>query len=1284
MKNRIQPAGQVKTEARGIGTVTLPNRIFSVAFAAIIATAFALAFFVASAQAQERDVQQGADPVRGDQGEVVEDNGIEDNELDPNGRFRDSTHDPSRNSYCDITGVANGQSIDLPDCTDGSIYVTNRGSELTTDPEVERRGDRADEEDWQLGTGRDYVGDNNDLFASVLVLDLEVADLTSQIDHRGNYVASNYVIRDYDRVIVTVVDPDRNSTTDRATIIGALNSAGVVPMPVTGGIPLGLNINLTRPPYEVEPRFVADENDNDVVDRGDFEYLPVDIDGMDGGSTEAWIAYDSNRNRLDPTRGTTSTADDINIQFTIGLGADTDGNDSVFLSFNCVQGCQAPGGGQAVASVAASLSWERARFNSVVVVVDSDSGEEFDFVLWESDPDSGIFEGQLKLIYDTGTDEPETLEGTSLVSANINFETIDGLNVDRSEPFVDEIYVFAADGDSITITYDDQVAEDGDDSGTINDIDPDLEQRQATIRVDATPPEVEITVPVDNDEATDDESPTFEGTFSDDNSGLSDQEIAFVLDPVNSDTSTDALLEEPALSVFNVGTQRAKWSGAPGTRQNPGNIGAYPDGLIYPGETNNCERSSTARCIKKGEENIVDDDDFPDFTDGDTDVGFRITDDTYDDAEYSRYLNFQAYGVDLAGNVGLSDADDDEQESDLVGDEQVANPHSIFIDDTEIVEEDFDSSNLGDDFPEGALTGRGWDPSDLEVETNVRDSVLLIFPERLDNSTVEPSDFRYDSSIRGVDLEVERVTTIDPDDVEDEDLGGNDDGTENERLEEIVTRYVFLRLNGEIPSADEPTINIVGDIRDRAGNNLDDDIEVEVDDGLAPQVESVTLSEGSGLGDKVNELTKDDITIRVQVNEDIAASDVTIEFWQDEDDATTPERVVRRDDGRPRKVGGDGAYELDYSVGGSVLAGDVYVVVVVEDNRGNRSVFGAEDAGSGSDLGVDPTEEIEDHRDETVFEFDDEDPALDNDDDGLTGDDDTNDSDDISSSDPRKNLVIIFHEEVSQVNEAEIDVAGGGTLDIVNDLRSTDNEVWVFTPTEDWPLGEHTVRVVATDLADNESDDLDFTFEISEREDFNLSLSSGWNAVSLPSDPESGDIGSVFTNDGVTQVIAYEPWSRNPWRNAIRSGGSWTGSLDQIRGGIGYWVLSEDFGDQDITLISAGESSVVNVTPPTIRTFRGWNLVGALDPTRSEDIIEGETGDVLLTSGGVNYCLRDYLSSAGDVARAYEFDTIESTFDRIDISADACTNVDDTSEQAQAGKAYWIFIDDDIANPIAP
>ena len=137
-------------------------------------------------------------------------------------------------------------------------------------------------------------------------------------------------------------------------------------------------------------------------------------------------------------------------------------------------------------------------------------------------------------------------------------------------------------------------------------------------------------------------------------------------------------------------------------------------------------------------------------------------------------------------------------------------------------------------------------------------------------------------------------------------------------------------------------------------------------------------------------------------------------------------------------------------------------------------------------------------------------------------------------------------------------------------------------------------------------------------------------------------------------MIAYEPWSRNPWRNAIRSGGSWTGSLDQIRGGIGYWVLSEDFGDQDITLISAGESSVVNVTPPALRTSRGWNLVGALDPTRSEEIIEGETGDVLQTSGGVNYCLRDYLSSAGDIARAYEFNTIESTFDRIDISADAC------------------------------
>ena len=185
-------------------------------------------------------------------------------------------------------------------------------------------------------------------------------------------------------------------------------------------------------------------------------------------------------------------------------------------------------------------------------------------------------------------------------------------------------------------------------------------------------------------------------------------------------------------------------------RRNRSDAGRYPEGLDYDAETpGRCNANDI--CIRKGEEDLVDDDDFPDFADGDTDVGFKVTDDVYNDVEYVGYLNFQAYGVDLAGNVGLSDADDEEvapTDSGLFRPEQVANPHSILIDNTEIVESNFERPRaLRQAFPEGALTGRGWDASDLEVETNVRDSVLLLFPERLDNSTVDASDFRYDSSI---------------------------------------------------------------------------------------------------------------------------------------------------------------------------------------------------------------------------------------------------------------------------------------------------------------------------------------------------------------------------------------------------------------------------------------------------------------------------------------------------------------------------------------------------------
>ena len=1223
-----KPAGKAKISVRGIGAVTLQNRFFGIFTIAMLAAVAAVVTIMLVGQYAALPVSaQSADQIQiGDQGEVIEHRG--------SGNDSDTT-------YCGFSGTvdvrfpsnvaADDVSVSLPDCTDGEIFLTNYGSAFTTDREAEA-GDREDETDWQLGLNRQEIGSSDDLYASVIILDDEklifAGDSDDNPNSRDDFVASNYILEGYDQVIVTVIDEDRNSTTSEAT-------------PVTG--PVNTTINLTRR-YDIEPIFVSDENNTDLVDAGDF--VLADFETFDSSG--------------DPIPANQNP----NITFLITVGQAHDANNdlvsSVFLEFRCNENCDN------VATVDALIGWERARYNWLEVTVDSAGGEEFNFTLWESNPDSGIFEGVLKLIYDTATDEPDNLE-SSLIGAIANPMNIDTLGPNH----VNTALVFVDDGDSIDVTYSDQTSDDS----TNTDVDPSLDDRRETVEVDAAAPTAEITRPEENDIADDNDQPTFEGTFTDDESGLLQDEIGFAINLIANvmgvPNAVNALNQAPILGStasrtgFDTADDRLAWSGS--------GVGDYPSGVSFPSQTT---RGDTI--FVQSEDEIVDDDDFPDFNDGDDSVGFFVDDDVYNDRNFSNYVNYQAYGVDVAGNVGLSDAE--ESDSNV---EEVFNPHSLLIDSDDITEEE-----IGD---APAFTGRAWDASNTQFEPNVRNSVQLVFPQRLNPDTVQPEDFRYISS-EGVSLTVERVTTVSPDDVEGEDLDGDGDtDSDDQEMESEVVRYVFLELDGDIPSGDEPRVRIVGDLRDRAGNPVEDDSEFVLEDRLAPEVQWVLFSGGSGLDDEDNtrsvELTNDDITITVGVDEDLATRRVEIEFYQEIGDTGV---FMRRDTSRPRKISAQGdtfRYRSDYSVSGSTGPGDVYVVIVVQDGESNRSVYGAGSMVVSDVVQVD-TNNIDSDSDSQSFEFDNVDPALDNDDDGRVGAADTSDSDDSTTSDQGATLVIRFNEEVFEVLTAEVDIAGqSDSLDIKDALRqSADGEVWIYVlpAGNEWLLGEHEVTVTAIDFADNESDDLSFTFEVTEREDFTLSLSSGWNGVSFPSDPSDSSLSAVFGNSDVSQVLTYEPWSRNPWKTARRSGSGFSGDLTEIRAGVGYWVLTSSFGDLTVRLDSASDTTSAGIasTPSTIRTFPGWNFIGVLDPTFAS--VEGESGDDLQLPSGADYLLRTYLAG-NTIGRVYEYDAIRQEFETRDITI---SNTDPangpTASVTDVGFAYWVFISGDPSNPITP
>ena len=580
-----------------------------------------------------------------------------------------------------------------------------------------------------------------------------------------------------------------------------------------------------------------------------------------------------------------------------------------------------------------------------------------------------------------------------------------------------------------------------------------------------------------------------------------------------------------------------------------------------------------------------------------------------------------AIAVDSAGNTAVSDRQstievDDEDVNDpcragdfnmgdgLVGQDvgvsaEIAGcqPYAVRIDNTE---------------PEieAVTTGPTWDADDDEVDMGAGDatSVLVEFSENLDAETVTDSDFDVDGA---------SVTDV-----------------------EVQDNYVFLSLSSELAPDEEPEVELVGSVRDEAGNRQTSG-KVEATDGIAPTL--TVMVEGGN-----RSVTNAAIKVTISSNEDVGTPKVMFQRVTD----------VDADDNEDTDEN-EAMYALDSgdSVDGVLTSARNYQARFEADEPGLYNVYvTARDATESNEGSAGVNEGPIDLGDDTkaiLFEFDDAVGAP------------TISPEETDNSDPF--IAIDFSDEGKEyvdnnVDEADVDSHGDvmitaatlkspgmDAMDIMDMLVTTDNQVFLFKAS-DLAKGDHVVTVSAEDTAGNELEDEELTVTVVEREPFSLKLKPGWNLVSLPGMPTNTSINAVIPADHpASTILTYD--AADGWMTAIRSeDGTWLGTLMTIDASRAYWIQTDSFESisVDIPRISAGTSVL-----PTISLSTGWNFVPVTD-------VSGEM------SHGDEVSAKAYFGGT-DVNRVYTFNTQMGMWENVDLE----------DGMVMVGYGYWAHSTDD-------
>ena len=801
---------------------------------------------------------------------------------------------------------------------------------------------------------------------------------------------------------------------------------------------------------------------------------------------------------------------------------------------------------------------------------------------------------------------------------------------------------------------------------TIEYMDTDGRTRTLRIEIDNQPPAIQVTNPA-HKSASDDHSPDFNGSIEDTDSGLVAESFRLVVDnDSDGEKNTKYVVDAPRADAVTLTQDAVSHAGELEGRFTE-EIGMVSAMKLYDLGDDNCGDNDMCHITSD------------DYDDGDTTATFSDTlrlnlrdgdkDAVTRDAEFE--VDFQAYVMDMAGNIGYSDSDPSAPRiiNDLGEEEDRSVPNVFGYYSAHILSLDEKDPEVIMD--QSATGFYGLNADDAPIAD--RSSVMVAFDGPLDASSISTNTF-------SVALDKDNDAQI-----TDVDVDGN---------------YVFLKLQDQLASNATPMVSIAeGEgVEDRAGNQtLSNEFgEITVNDGITPQL-SVSLSGGSGTGtgdEGPEKLTKNQITIQVESDEDLQGSPRIMVVcsslsWEEDNLNNDIDDFVANRDGPSQDEPGEEPDTTEPPTANTKASGDTYDYTCGYD---------ADDDNFGDDFV--PVKVASLNRPGNVWEFTwTQDDTLE--DGSITavafgrdksrymnlaeqnvnswgsasaafaldrellspmedGGGDLQPGDGGTSKESRPFILIEFDEGTTvTLDSVELD-----DVEINDQFEEPNTNRFVY-----WPAtisqGDHEVEVEATDAAGNDVF-FEYNFEVVERGDFVIELQAGWNAISVPASPIDTAIGSVFTDAAITTVIG---WDTQGWRIAVRRDGVWEsnqqyGALNDIQAKYGYWVKSDKFIDQPVALQGPISRNAGSPGSPTgIDTIPGWNFVGVID--QDGDQTEGEFGIGLL-SGTTPVTAEEYLGS--NYVRAYSWDP---TFSRFEVirPIDVMT----------IGAGVWVYFEGGIA-----
>ena len=521
-----------------------------------------------------------------------------------------------------------------------------------------------------------------------------------------------------------------------------------------------------------------------------------------------------------------------------------------------------------------------------------------------------------------------------------------------------------------------------------------------------------------------------------------------------------------------------------------------------------------------------------------------------------------------------------------------------------------------------------------------------------------------DSAITGQNLnddgeEVTAASDADPTSVRvvfDEPVNGDSLATTDFRVNDIIPADVswsdkhpesaFLTVASMVSDA-TPAIKVVDAVADTAGNVTTSQDAVTAADGIAP-------------------------TLTVEVDPTYDKEEVEIRVRSDEALLTLPTIDITDGDGAAAPAGlsrltliASDHYMATYEASGTSLFN---VIVSGKDTRDNAASLGNADY---------------EHDDAMTFEIDSALPGPTSitlpGNDLVLGDAISDDAYGITTGNPF--ITIEWDSEGTEYtgdSQKSVDFTG---LTIVNNTDA-DNPVThdVTTPTGDSTgertesgdlifnvtkptenrllisarglgIGNYTMSFNGADGLGNALDDpVSIKIDVKAPDPFEVTLTPGWNLVSLPADPQMSAINDVIPADHpITIVLTYDPTQPGAWLSAARGDdGTWGGTLENISARTAYWIFTEAFEALKVPLVRQAGGQVTNL--PTVNLVAGWNLIGVLDVSGSASFGDGtESGEY------------GHLTS-GRYVQTYSYN---SSNDRFEVLGDS---------GALVGHGYWTYV----------